>query len=206
MKKIISLFKRNYDGDRLVRNEVVEGAEWVLAGEGVAMRKMDGTCCMIRAGKLYKRYEVKPGGKPPANFEPANDVDEATGKQQGWVPVGDGPDDRWHREAFAELVERGDTTDGTYELVGPKVQGNPEKYPRHCLVAHTNNLLRLEPYFWSHLNSISESGKQWLVPRDFDGLKAYLADHDIEGIVWHHDDGRMVKIKGKDFGIKRGRL
>lgn len=36
MKKIISLFQRNYDGDRLVRNEVVSGAEWVMNGEGTA--------------------------------------------------------------------------------------------------------------------------------------------------------------------------
>ena len=34
-------------------------------------------------------------------------------------------------------------------------------------------------------------------------IKAYLADGKIEGIVWHHPDGRMVKIKAKDFGIKR---
>ena len=54
MRKIISLFQRNYDGDRLVRNEVVPGAEWVLAGEGIATRKYDGTCCMVRDGKLYK--------------------------------------------------------------------------------------------------------------------------------------------------------
>ena len=36
-------------------------------------------------------------------------------------------------------------------------------------------------------------------PRDFDGLKAYLEHRKIEGIVWHHLDGRMVKIKRKDF-------
>ena len=36
MKKIISLFKRNYETDKLVRNEVVPGAEWVLQGEGTA--------------------------------------------------------------------------------------------------------------------------------------------------------------------------
>ena len=100
MKKIIRLFQRNYETDRLVRDEVVPGAEWVLAVEGQATAKLDGTCCLVRDGKLYKRYEVKPGGSPPANFESANDVDEVTGKQQGWVPVGDRPDDRWHREAF----------------------------------------------------------------------------------------------------------
>jgi hypothetical protein len=41
------------------------------------------------------------------------------------------------------------------------------------------------------------------VPRDFHALGEYLATHAIEGVVWHHDDGRMVKIKGMDFGHKR---
>jgi hypothetical protein len=42
------------------------------------------------------------------------------------------------------------------------------------------------------------------VPVKFDELKRYFFEHDnIEGIVWHHPDGRMAKIKGKDFGIKR---
>src|SRR4051812_20540845 len=56
MQKIISLFQRNYDGNRLVRDEVTPGAEWVVAGEGVATRKWDGTCCMIRGAQLFKRY------------------------------------------------------------------------------------------------------------------------------------------------------
>jgi hypothetical protein len=42
------------------------------------------------------------------------------------------------------------------------------------------------------------------VPRDYDGLFKYFLEHnDIEGVVWRTADGRMVKIKGKDFGIKR---
>ena len=180
MKKIISLFQRNYDGDRLVRDEVVPGAEWVLAGEGTPTVKWDGTCCMVRDGKLYKRYEVKPGGKPPANFEPATDVDENTGKQQGWVPVGDGPEDKWHREAFDE----GEEPDGTYELIGPKVQGNPYKLENHMLIKHG----------FADLKN---------VPLDFDGIKQFLIDNpNLEGIVWHHYDGRMVKIKARDFGLK----
>lgn len=190
MKKIISLFQRNYDGDRLVRNEVVPGAEWVIAGEGFATRKWDGTCCLVRDGTLYKRYEVKPGGKPPANFEPANDVDDATGKQQGWVPVGDGPADQWHREGLfyrREMSIHG-IPDGTYELVGPKVQGNVEKFDKHLLVRHGDLLLMS-------------------CPRNFDGLKAWLKawlkEQNIEGVVWYHADGRMVKIKAKDFGFKR---
>lgn len=43
MKKIPSLFERNHDGDRLVRNEVVPGSEWVLAGEGIPTVKIKAT-------------------------------------------------------------------------------------------------------------------------------------------------------------------
>lgn len=42
MKKIISLFQRNYDTDKLVRPEIIPGAEWVIKGEGFATQKLDG--------------------------------------------------------------------------------------------------------------------------------------------------------------------
>lgn len=178
MQKIISLFARNYDTDHLVRNEVVPGAEWVIAGEGVATRKWDGTCCRVREGVLYRRHEVKPGKTPPAGFEPATDADPNTGKQQGWVAVGDDAQDRWFREAFV-----GDEADWTYELCGPKVQGNPEQLEGHRLIPH---------------------GKEELAdaPRSFEALRDYLKEAGMEGIVWHHPDGRRVKIKARDFGIK----
>lgn len=186
MKKIISLYQRNYDGNRQVRDEIVPGAEWVLAGEGVATRKYDGTCCLVQDGKLLKRYEVKPGGTPPMGFVPANDVDGNTGKQQGWVEVGWGNEDRYHREALKSAdANKAELPDGTYELVGPKVQGNVEHYEAHTLVAHQDA-------------EVLEDA-----PRTFEAIKAYLVDRDIEGIVWHHPDGRMVKIKKKDFGLRR---
>lgn len=189
MQKIISLFQRDYDGDRLVRDEIEPGAEWVIAGEGKPTQKIDGTCCLIRRGTLYKRYEVKRGKKPPAGFEPACEPDPNTGKQQGWVAVGDGPGDRWHREALDLGVNSHGLPlqDGTYELIGPKIQGNPEAVEEHVLTPHGATILVD-------------------VPRTFVEIREYLATHDIEGIVWHHDDGRMVKIKGNDFGIKRGQF
>ena len=196
MRKIISLYQRNYDGDRLVRDEVVPGAEWVIEGEGEATRKLDGTCCMVRDGKLYRRYDLKPGKVAPANFEVAQ-KDEVTGKSFGWVPVGGGPEDKWHREAW----ERGNylsikfqtampPPDGTYELIGPKVQGNPENVMEHMLVEHG-------------YMPAADRNKFEEVPRNFEGIRDWLEGEDVEGIVWHHDDGRMVKIKAKDFGIKR---
>ena len=181
MRKIISLFQRNYDGDRKVRDEIVPGAEWVVAGEGSATRKFDGTCCMVRDGLLYKRREVKKGKPVPAGFEQEGEIDEVTGNVVGWLPVGDGPEDKWHRAAFV-----GNEPDGTYELCGPSTGGgnhdgaNPEGFEAHVLVPHGGDV-------------ITDA------PRTYDALREYLLARTIEGIVWHHPDGRMVKIKRKDF-------
>ena len=73
---------------------------------------------------------------------------------------------------------------GTYELCGPKINGNPEGFSRHILVTH---------------------GSQHLVdvPRDFEGLRAWLADAQFEGIVWWSNimdpDAPMAKLKRRDF-------
>jgi hypothetical protein len=177
VKKIPTIFVRDMSKQpALVTPVWVEGCEWVRDGEGVATRKYDGTSCLVRAGKLYKRRELRPGDVAPADFD-SEGFDENTGKTVGWVPVGDGPDDKYHREAF-----KGEP-DGTYELCGPKVQGNKDKVESHQLIAH--GLVHAPD-----------------APRTFDGLKAWLADHAIEGLVWHHPDGRMAKIKRRDFGLR----
>jgi len=133
----------------------------------------------VRYGQLFKRYDAKAGRTPPTGFEPVQPESDAnTGHWPGWLPVGDGPDDKRHREA--EMPAE----DGTYELCGPRVQGNPEGFDRHVLVKHGAEALRD-------------------CPRTFDALREYLSDGAIEGVVWWHPDGRMVKIKGKDFGHKR---
>lgn len=182
MKKIPTIFDRDWDGDRSrVVNVWHKDCAWVRDGEGVATRKIDGTSCLVRDGKLWKRREIKKGQTPPSDFELATN-DAETGKQAGWVPVGDGPEDARHREAFERLTDR---CDGTYELIGPSVQGNPEHAAAHELVAHADC-------------EILDA------PRDFDALASWLAGRDIEGLVWHHADGRMAKIKLRDFGLKRG--
>jgi hypothetical protein len=186
MKKIISLFQRNYDTDRLVRNEVTPGAEWVLNGEGIPTEKIDGTCCMIRGGKMYKRYDVKKGKTAPPNFEAAQDPDPITGHWPGWLPVGNGPEDQYHSEAFNRELSFHALEDGTYELVGPKIQGNPYELTRHGLEKH---------------GAIEIGQCPDDLPLSFDGIRVFLQNTPIEGIVWHHPDGRMVKIKARDFGL-----
>lgn len=193
MQKIPTLFQRNMETDRLVRPEVTPGCEWVLQGEGIATRKLDGTCCLIKDGKLYRRHELRYKRGPdncwhiinmPSEFIAATErVDEMTGKQQGWMPVGNGPEDRWHREAWDRLLNR--VEGETLELIGPKVQGNPEKEDKHILLYH---------YLTDPFHDC---------PRDFVLLKEWLKDKDVEGIVWWHPDGRKAKIKKRDFGLKR---
>ncbi len=187
MKKIPTIFERDWSGDK---SRVVDvpnpKAQWVFDREGSPTRKLDGTSCMIKDGELFKRRELRKGETAPANFILA-DRDEETGKTVGWVPVTNGAEDVWHRTAFTFMFLK-DRQDGTYELVGPKVQGNPEKYEKHELINHQSRTLALDP-----------------VPVTFDGLKAWLAAHDVEGIVWHNPDGRMAKIKARDFGIKRAK-
>jgi hypothetical protein len=182
VRKIISLYQRNYGGDRLVRDEVVPGAEWVLAGEGTATVKYDGTCCLVRDGVLLKRHDRRRGPARPG-WEPAEpEPNEHTGHWPGWLPVGDGHEDKWHREAFTHAEALGALPDGTYELLGPKVQGNPHGLPFHGLIPHGS--VRLHD-----------------CPSGFTELREYLATHPHEGVVWHHPDGRLVKIKRKDFGL-----
>lgn len=187
MRKIPSVFKRNHDTG-LIYDEVTEGCEWVLAGEGIPTVKWDGTACLVRGGKLYRRYDAKQGKTPPAGFEPAQDeADPITGHFPGWLPVGDEPESKYHREGLLNAdvgIHSGDILDGTYELVGPKVQGNPYGLLRHELKKHGRMILN-QPN-----------------PLTFEGIKIFLSELRQEGIVFHHPDGRMAKAKRKDFGYE----
>ena len=182
MKKIPTMFDRNPDKLKEILNQPHPDCGWVFSGEGVATRKYDGSCCLVQDGVLYRRREVKRGKATPENFILA-DYDEVTRKSMGWVPVDSkNPQDRWHVEAYA-CAEPLST--GTYELIGPKVQGNPEQFSFHTLVSH------------EHAIQFADA------PRTYDDLAEWLKDKDIEGLVFHHPDGRMAKIKKRDFGQKR---
>lgn len=185
MKKIPTVFQRDMTKQpALVTPEVTPGCEWVLAGEGYATRKLDGTCCLIRDGKLYGRREVKPGQAAPADFE-LQDHDENTGKSFGWVPIDGDPQWKWHLAAKAAASIVAPLRDGTYEAIGPHFQRNPEGWPDDCLIPHGIEKPKIE------------------IERTFDGLRAALVDLNWEGLVFYHPDGRRAKIKLKDYGLRR---
>ena len=97
-----------------------------------------------------------------------------------------------HQEA--PVLEKADhppdltRADWTYELVGPKVQGNPYGLDRHFLRPHGYDLTE----------GLS-------APTDFDGIAAWLGSKAHEGVVWWRDlndiDCDKVKIKRRDFGL-----
>jgi hypothetical protein len=181
VKKIPTLFLRDPGDMRRVTREAHPDCQWVLDGEGVATRKYDGTCMRVdETGQWYARREVKPGKTAPPNFEPVM-TDETTGKTVGWEPAEQSAFAKYLAEAIRQQDPLKPFEPGTYELCGAKVNGNPESFVGHVLVRH------------------DEAPVLDDAPRDFDGLAKYLADFPHEGIVWHHPDGRMAKVKVRDF-------
>lgn len=179
MQSIPTLFVRDERGRAM--NQIAPGCEWVIAHEGRATVKIDGTACMVRAGRLYKR--MKASEPVPVGWESCHVPPMPSG--HGWYPVGNGPEDRWHREASLDGLAG--LADGTYELVGPNVQRNPYRLTEHCLLRHGDI-----PFLWPMID-MGENA--------FDIVRRALSGVRCEGIVWHHPDGRMVKLKRRDFGI-----
>ena len=179
MKKIPTLFIRNPDDRRYVTDQVTPGCEWVLDGEGTPTRKVDGTCTMLDDhGRWWARREVKPGKTPPPGWRQV-DHDETTGKRVGWEPIESSPFAKYHDEALANLTR---SHPGTYELVGPKINGNPEGEPMHELFPHGS--IR-----WPDEHN----------ERSVADLITFCRERGWEGVVWWHPDGRKAKLKVRDY-------
>lgn len=181
MKKIPTMFVRDETRNgHPVIDQVKPECQWVLYGEGVATVKKDGTNVKIDGGMLLKRQKPKDGDYDEASYVPCDRND---------------PSDRWVFEAFDLATESGAFSlddrvppeDGIYELVGPKVQRNADGYAQHTLI-------RVVPPD----ERLVITGPQ---SRTFVGIREYLKRTVMEGIVFHHPDGRMAKIKRRDFGL-----
>lgn len=184
MRKIPTIFLRDMEDMKHVTTEPNPACSWVFAGEGFPTRKYDGTCVMLDdAGSWWARREVKPGKTPPPNYVPV-ETDPATGKTMGWEPIGQSAFAKYHAEAVTSMSPYPNWSPGTYELIGPKIQGNPEAAEYHKLITHMGAM---------HLAPIE---------RTYEEIRARtlrLHESGVEGIVFHHPDGRMAKIKGRDF-------
>lgn len=175
MKKIPTLFKRDPDDMKRVLPELAVK----LPPDAIATAKFDGSAVMYDGHDWWKRREVKAGKTPPPEFVEA-DFDEVTGKRQGWVPITDGREDRWFREAIDNGHLRV-TSPGTYEAVGPHFQGNPHNFAEDTLVRHGSAV-------WNE------------IPIDYEVIARNISDFPYEGLVWWVDGESVAKIKRRDFG------
>lgn len=182
MRKIPTVFVRNPEDRRFVTRQITPGCEWVFNDpEAVPTRKYDGTCVMLdEQGRWWARREVKPGKSAPPEFIHLQ-TDEVAGKVVGWEPIEQSGFAKWHEAALSDAGNP-DLAPGTYELIGPKVNGNPESALQHKLMRHDDAQVLMIG-----------------APYTFDGLAAWLRVHQYEGVVWHHPDGRMAKLKKRDF-------
>ena len=186
MRKIKTIFDRNWDTDRKVNEKLAVDFNFE---EAIATEKLDGTNIRLtlRNG-LVVRVEKR---RNP------NKVQKRQGIEEPWYVDADefSSEDKWIFDAVknTDLLE---VSDGEWsaEALGKNIQGNP-------LNLDNNQVFLFSVPEWRE-KIILEN-----VPYDYEGLKAYLAaqkskigtDALIEGIVWHHPNGEMVKIKRKDF-------
>jgi hypothetical protein len=189
MKKIPTLFEREFKDHNVIKilPKVHPGMEWVLKGEGVATVKYDGSCCAIIDGEYYKRYDCKKGKIPPEGFIPCCEPDTITGHWPGWVKVDEkNPADKWFVTAYEMTVMLENygmkLSDGTYEAVGRCFQNNPYNFTSNKLIKHGKEIVEVE--------------------RTFYGIKKYLSEHEIEGLVFWKDGIPQCKIKRSDFGFE----
>lgn len=189
MKKIPTLFEREFKDHNVIKilPKVHPGMEWVLKGEGVATVKYDDSCCAIIDGEYYKRYDCKKGKIPPEGFIPCCEPDTITGHWPGWVKVDEkNPADKWFVTAYEMTVMLENygmkLSDGTYEAVGRCFQNNPYNFTSNKLIKHGKEIVEVE--------------------RTFDGIKKYLSEHEIEGLVFWKDGIPQCKIKRSDFGFE----
>lgn len=188
MKKIPTLFVRHFINERdfILTREVTPGLEWVLEGKGDATIKIDGSCTAIIDGKFYKRYDAKNGKNPPEGAIPCCEPDPVTGHWPHWLLVDPNNNaDKWLYEAYKNS-NGSELKDGTYEAIGPHYQRNPYNLEKDILVKHGTEIVDVE--------------------RSFDGIREYLKNNYIEGLVFWKDGEPKCKIKRRDFGFPWNRI
>ncbi|MCB0042957.1 MAG: hypothetical protein KDE23_24895 [Caldilinea sp.] len=180
MKKMPCAVERTFDGPgrfTLTGNITPECELWVERGTPTIKR--DGTAAAIINGELYARYDAKKGKQPPDGAIPCQpEPDPVTGHWPHWVPA-TRPQDKWIREA------RGGWTlpDGTYEACGPKI-AKSEGLDYHVMFRHGSEVI-------IDLND-----------RSFDGLRNWLENHRVEGIVFWYAGEPRCKVRRHDFGLE----
>lgn len=170
-------------------NKINEKSAWVFNEPTTATVKHDGTGVLINhEGEAYIRRSVKKGRNIPDGFLLA-EFDSFTETMFGVIPVKDSPHRRFFNEAVTLITQP--LIAGTYELVGPKINGNPEKLTHHSLILHGSEVIEDFPDIRT-MDPLNAYDELKIIFTDF-------KDRGIEGIVWWGSDNRRVKLRVNDF-------
>jgi len=169
--------------------------------------KTDGTCCLIKDGKIYARQDVKDISKAPEDWFPTAGIEKDKGGHIiGFRPFDIKKGDKWHLMAIergndcdrARFLEFNNNTKKFYyimrnidefngktcELVGPRVNGNKHQLTSHAYIIHGSVEVDAE---WQTHDRI----RQWL---DGEGVM-------YEGIVIHNfDNNKLYKCHRGHIG------
>jgi hypothetical protein len=185
MRKILTIFDRDWEGKRGVINKYIDGFSPSVLENATATEKLDGTNVRLTVRK-HTLVRLEKRRNP-------DKIQKAKGIEEPWYKDADeyDPQDK-HIWDAARNTDLSTVPDGEWsgEALGADIQGNP-------LGAVTNRVV---------LFSLGAAPIFDSVPTDYDGLKAWLPQQQskygtgqIEGIVWHCSNGDMYKIKLKDF-------
>lgn len=182
MKKIQTIFDRDWKGNRGVIDKLIVDFDFSKAK---ATEKVDGTNIRITVrNKNLVRVEKRCN---PSKRQ------KAMGIEEPWYVDADAndPQDKWIFNAVADRTLE-DVPDGEWsaEAFGKNIQGNPLGMDRNTMMIFS---LDEAPVFDDCPNTYGEL-KEWL-PSQHSKIGIGI----IEGIVWHGENGKMVKIKNKDF-------
>lgn len=197
MKKIPTILPKDpNDLGLVISGPLMEGIKYFQL-------KIDGTSSLIKEGIPYGRYDAKlikskKGKKTyltkeevsknlPAGAIPCQEPDEKSGHWPHWIPLlKENPEQKYMLEAFTELENK---IDGTYETIGPKIQGNPHNEEKHIMVPHFSDKLRFAVDF----EKMNENPYEY--------FKEVFKDFSFEGLVAYNDKNEPIgKIRRSDFG------
>ena len=186
MRKILTIFDRNWETNRKVNEKLIVDFDFENA---IATEKLDGMNIRltIRNGEVM-RVEKR---RNPSKIQKQRKITEP------WYVDADpyASQDKWIFDAVKN-TDMSSVKDGEWsaEAIGKNIQGNPLNLVQNQVfffslpVWRAKITLQNVPYTFGELKVFLEKQKSFI------GNNAL-----IEGIVWHHPNGDMVKIKRKDF-------
>lgn len=183
MKKIPTIFNRDWDGNRKVIPEYSQEFDFSNA---LATEKLDGTNVRVTV-RNHTCVRLEKRRNP-------DKIQKHKGIEEPWYVDADlvSPQDKHIADAL-QNTNLDSIPDGEWsgEAIGKDIQGNPLGLDKNIIVLFSCGQA---PIFPEGVPTTYEELKTWLSNRD-----SLYGTGKIEGVVWHWADGKMAKIKTKDF-------